>query len=347
MSALRLKVTVTETAEDQAARWALLRAQTALSSAKEAAFQAWLAQADGNGILYAEAAEALQVLADCAGAPEIGDMRREALSHSPASLSAGTRWPITAMAACAAAIGVLVTLTVSLAPSARFNLGWFAPATRSETYQTGVGERADVTLPDGSVAVLDTNSRIEVAYAYNERGVRLVRGQALFEVAKHQRAPFVVHAAGQAITAVGTKFNVRLQDAGMRLTLVEGRVRVEADARPRADAPRTEIPVSAGETLTLRGERLSKVSDPDPARDTRWSSGYAQFEDETLQDAVAEMNRYAQRPIRLEGDIGARYRVSGSFSTADPARFAQAMQAIFPLSADKDRGGGLVLRPRS
>ena len=61
------------------------------------------------------------------------------------------------------------------------------------------------------------------------------------------------------------------------------------------------------------------MADADPARDTLWSAGYVLFGDDSLQEAVAEMNRYTETPIHLQGDIGARYRVSGSFRTGDPA----------------------------
>ncbi len=43
-----------------------------------------------------------------------------------------------------------------------------------------------ITLPDGSIATLDTDSALKIGYTTAERGVRLLRGQALFEVAKHK-----------------------------------------------------------------------------------------------------------------------------------------------------------------
>src|SRR5690606_22582752 len=76
---------------------------------------------------------------------------------------------------------------------------WFAPA--PQHYATAVGERRTVTLEDGSVLVLNTNTAVEVRFRGNARRLALVRGEAQFDVRPDAQRPFTVTADGTAVTA--------------------------------------------------------------------------------------------------------------------------------------------------
>src|SRR5262249_55442924 len=92
---------------------------------------------------------------------------------------------------------------------------------------TGIGERSLVVLADGSKLTLNTSSAIHADFTGRERRVTLVRGEAYFDVAKDPTRPFIVTARSRNVIAVGTAFDVRLQDRQVKVTLVEGKVRVE------------------------------------------------------------------------------------------------------------------------
>src|SRR4029077_19161785 len=91
---------------------------------------------------------------------------------------------------------------------------------------TDIGERSLLVLADGSKVTLNTASAVHADYTGPERRVTLVRGEAFFDVAKDHTRPFVVSAGSRNVIAVGTAFDVRLQDRRVRVTLVEGKVRV-------------------------------------------------------------------------------------------------------------------------
>ncbi|HYG28420.1 MAG TPA: FecR domain-containing protein, partial [Caulobacteraceae bacterium] len=92
---------------------------------------------------------------------------------------------------------------------------------------TALGERRVVALEDGSRVELNTDSRIEVAYAEDQRRIVLLKGEALFEVAKDPSRPFVVMANGAEVRAIGTAFNIRLREKLVELTVTEGVVSVK------------------------------------------------------------------------------------------------------------------------
>jgi len=90
--------------------------------------------------------------------------------------------------------------------------------------QTAVGEQRSVVLGDGSLVTLNTSSSIEVHMAKDRRTVKLLAGEALFEVAHDTKRPFDVTTGDATVRAIGTQFNVDRRAASTTVTVVEGRV---------------------------------------------------------------------------------------------------------------------------
>jgi ferric-dicitrate binding protein FerR (iron transport regulator) len=95
-------------------------------------------------------------------------------------------------------------------------------------YATGIGQQSTITLADGSTVELDAKSQINVGSEDARRTVELVSGQALFRVTKNPNRPFIVRAANRQVVALGTAFDVRLDARSVRVTLLEGKVRVDS-----------------------------------------------------------------------------------------------------------------------
>jgi transmembrane sensor len=212
---------------------------------------------------------------------------------------------------------------------------------RPTVFVTGVGETRTLRLADGSRLSLDTDSRVEVLLEADRRRLVLRHGQALFDVASDPARPFVVRAGDLSVRAIGTQFDVRVLEGGARVTLVEGRVVVD-------DAAERRWTLAAGERLEAAGAGAAPVVArlaPDAmAAATSWTTGRLLFEATPLSEAVAEINRYAQEPIRLAAPGFETRPLSGSFDTGDPAAFAEAVAAIYGLRLART-DAGLVLRP--
>lgn len=94
--------------------------------------------------------------------------------------------------------------------------------------ETGIGERASVTLPDGSTASLNSESRLVYLpkhYNKKERNIHF-GGEGYFQVEHDKDIPFFINAQGLQVKVLGTKFNllVRKTDRTAELALEEGRV---------------------------------------------------------------------------------------------------------------------------
>ncbi|WP_051651048.1 FecR family protein [Brevundimonas bacteroides] len=317
-----------------AAAWAE-EARVGLTARRSAALEAWLDQSDLHRRAFDEVRAADEALLRHSSEPDLMALREAALRARPPRFGFGFE----RIAAALAALTLLVSgawWAVDRWPSAgRVEA---APA----VYRTEAGERSTVTLPDGSVATLNTASAMEVAYRRGERRVRLIEGQAIFAVAHDAEAPFSVRAGDHVVTATGTLFEVRLDDAGTRVALLEGGVRVAPVERSPRGSAVTLVP---GEVLTTSREGLVRVRHADVARLAEWRSGWVSFDDTALQDAVSEMNRYGGPRIVIADAEAARMRLSGVFRTGEPDRFARTAVEALPISMSSE-GGTIVLASR-
>jgi transmembrane sensor len=91
---------------------------------------------------------------------------------------------------------------------------------------TGTAELRDVILEDGSRVTLDASSAVAVDYAPDRRNVRLLSGEAFFEVAPSMQRPFVVTAGAVEVTVTGTAFDVATWQGGVAVSVRSGTVKV-------------------------------------------------------------------------------------------------------------------------
>ncbi|MCX2864613.1 FecR domain-containing protein [Paucibacter sp. PLA-PC-4] len=230
-----------------------------------------------------------------------------------------------------------------------------------DSYDTGIGEQRLVILRDGTRMSLNTSTRVQVELDQTQRRVRVEGGEAFFEVAKDASRPFVVQAAGTEVTATGTAFVVRLTPPGagasqaLDVTLVEGQVVVrEAERRIAAARIVQPIVMAPGERLRVRGDQgaggnASKAAPPQRDRPRMdqvlaWKRGEAVFDNASLPQALAEMNRYSATPIVADPSLAA-LRISGLFKTGDSAGFAQAVAKLHDLRV-RELPDRLELLPR-
>lgn len=336
---------------EEAIAWLARESEGRLTPEQQAQLDAWLTADPERPALYERVRGAVGAPNRYSAHPELMEMRSAAL----AAMRPRQRRPVWAAAAAVVAVAVLGTGWAALWPDTNPDVSRLeeaaAPLTpalnpNAAIYRTAVGERTSVKLPDGSVAVLNTDSVLKVAYTGRERGVRLVRGQALFQVAHNKRVPFQVYAGDRRITAVGTSFDVRLDDEDVKVVLVEGVVKVARLAKPSAPVTQ-QVTMSAGELLETGPTAAMTVRPADVAAQTSWQSGQLVFKSATLAEAVSEVNRYTDRPLAIADPSIAGYRVTGVFRTADPARFAAAVTEVLPVEIETGRDGALSLREKT
>lgn len=197
---------------------------------------------------------------------------------------------------------------------------------------TKVGEIRRVPLADGSVATINTASRIEVDLADTRRDIRLDAGEVWFQVAKDRRRPFTVAAGRARVRAVGTAFSVRRFAGGAEVLVTEGVVEAWADG---ADGHRIRLVAGQGAFVADNAAITSEPARPVTIeRALAWRGGKIDLVDKPLGEALAEFNRYNERQLVLGDPALAEERIDGVFWIGDPAGFAAAVQSAFDTQVD-------------
>jgi transmembrane sensor len=212
-------------------------------------------------------------------------------------------------------------------------------------------------LPDGSAAELNAGAEIAVQFTPEKRTVRLVRGEALFDVVEDADRPFVVAAGQIEIRAVGTAFAVRNAEDEIAVLVTKGQVAVQrADAGPRGSpaAPATVVQpiyLAAGRKMTIplastvAVPKATYVSPEELMEALAWRTRRVEFTSTPLREAVALFNR--QQPgkrLVVGDDATASLKITGVFWTDDPEGFSRLLVFSLGLKADTSAEGRIVLR---
>ncbi len=210
---------------------------------------------------------------------------------------------------------ILGVLAINFAPP------W--PDSGTKYYATEIGKIQIVSLPDGSKIHLNTNTVIEQNFSKEERRIKLLSGEAIFDVAHDESRPFKVYTPDGVIRAVGTRFAVRIGQDGVQVTVTEGRVALETQAALALDvgelAP-LPVLVSKGESAKIQRQepRATRfASNTNAAEQFAWTQGRLVFRDEVLQYVLAEVSRYTQVQINVADEALRLEKITGILQIGD------------------------------
>lgn len=293
----------------EAAHWFNLQRSGDMTLDDELRFHEWLDQSDAHRDAYRLVDRAWMIAGTIPQDPEmLGEPEPVAVRRSP--------WRrYLAMAA-----SLLLVVTVSWGVY-QMGVPGFGGA-KDQHFRTGVGQTTTVTLPEGSIVTLDSETEMRLHESPRERRVDLVGGRAFFRVAADPSRPFIVNAGGKSVRAIGTAFEVSFEHGNMVVTLAEGKVRVEEAAAGTGSgtdmAPGGQLVIGADHNWTLR-----RV---DVAKETSWTEGRLIFMRDPLSEAVAEMNRYSTRKLAFKDGKIPDKQVVGVFEAGDVDGFVKAME---------------------
>lgn len=345
--------------EREAALWLARRDAGAWGERQQVALDAWLDEAVAHRVAFLrlEAAweHTARLKALAAGASRDGVPPRGAWHDSPyfAPLF-GAAAPTTVPAPRAVRrsprprrrhLPGIVAACAMLAVMIAAGMVWreFVHVDRGE-WRTTAGAQQTVRLADGSIATLGGDSALRAALSRGERDLYLPRGEVFFDVAHDSSRPFVVHAAGYNVIAVGTRFDVRHGASGkLRVVVTRGLVRLQS----ADDSTQAPAMLPAGSIAMVDGGKvLIQQLSPEEADDRlAWRDGHAVFHGTPLADAVEEFNRYNARKIVIADPSLDALRVGGNFRLDNGAAFVRLLEQVFPVQAAQ-QGDRTVLTRR-
>lgn len=233
-------------------------------------------------------------------------------------------------------------------------------------YASAIGELQERKLVDGSVIHINTDSQVQVDYSDQVRKIRLLRGEAHFQVAPDSDWPFEVYAGKGRVKAVGTAFSVRLNTATIDVTVSHGRVDLASSLEaPLQNSPTSAAPTNAptqtaaqataprlqtiasldiGQTASFKNTAIShsaatasqldsidRLPPEQLERRLAWRTGYLVFKGEPLAHVVAEINRYTPISIEIADPTLQTLRVGGRFKVGELSAMLEVLETGFGI----------------
>jgi transmembrane sensor len=241
------------------------------------------------------------------------------------------------------------------AAAASIFLSWFFFRSYDDTgvkpinniVSTKEGDKASITLPDGSKVWLNGDSKITYEDFRNKTREVYLSGEAFFDVAKDKTKPFIIHTRTISLKVLGTAFNVRSYDneKETETALVHGSVEVTLRNRPDQ-----KILLKPGEKLLVKNTPVNtSLKFKKPKRDeatpiavltnmlyygtdsssveTSWTKNELVFNDEPLEKIALNLERWFNVQITIANENLKKVRYTATLEEDDKlADFLEALK---------------------
>ena len=333
------EITSRERLLDETSVW-IAKLDEGLPTEKEQQLDKWLKKSPSHRKAFVEMAEMwdkMEVLS------KLADLFPEPFNQDKGRLQNQRRW---LSASAVAAIILLIALPV-------FWGGFHSPLPEEKdptlvvsnmqgVYKTAIGEHRDLTLPDGTEIVLNTNTIVRVQYTDRQRLFFLEQGELNVDVAHDEGRPLSVFAGGKVVQAVGTAFNIELnENRQIELLVTDGKVLVEFQnaigwAEETVDPvvmPSSSRTVLEGQRLLLgQSEKVETIAPSDIEVTLSWRTGNLIFRGETLEEAIVEISRYNAVEFVFMDENLKKQRVVGLFKSDDVTGLLKTLRENFDVS---------------
>jgi transmembrane sensor len=222
-----------------------------------------------------------------------------------------------------------------------------------------VGGHQEVNLSDGTVLKLNTDSEIEIDFSRERRKVRLLRGEAFFQVAHDSDRPFIVYAGDKSVRAVGTAFVVRHLPKKFEVTVLEGKIELGhtpainpdvatgvAMNQPATGTPaqlpsspsKRPIQLKAGESITytdsIQTDVIVVVPEREIMRRLSWRNGLLDFSETPLAEVIEDMSRYTALQIEISDPELRDLKFGGIFRTDELQALFGALETTYDIKVE-------------
>lgn len=306
---------------EAAADWLIRLRASPDDAALAARFEDWLAARPEHQLAFDAQCRTWSLLGDLRSAPSgvrapPRAVPRAVSRTSPRRAVAVARPPRALPRRSVLTLGALAAgLAILLLPGVMLRMG--------ADHVTGTGETRTVTLEDGSSVTLGGDSALATRFAPGRRTVRLISGEAYFDVKPDPSRPFVVDAGEAEVRVLGTAFDVRLGAETAVVALARGAVQ----ATFGAEAARTMVP---GERLHYDTTSHAVTREQVPVEDIgAWRDGRLVVTDATVGEVVERIRRYHPAWIALPDAGLSSARVTGVYDLRHPDAALSALVEPF------------------
>lgn len=242
----------------------------------------------------------------------------------------------------------VATLLIGLFTGLVFMLEETPDISYQANYVTAIGELKEVELPDGSGIRLNTNSKANVTYEKKARFVRLLEGEAFFDISHDPDKPFIVYAGEVIVQAMGTAFTVYLKnDGSVEVTVIDGKIKLSSlpqDIMQEEEPDLAHLEHTESFGTYVKGQQailkdkievVAKLDIPQVEKELAWREGMLIFDNDPLEDVVREVSRYTPIKIVIVDAEIRDMKVGGFFPSGQTSIMLQTLENSFDIQVEE------------
>ncbi|TDF82912.1 FecR domain-containing protein [Pseudomonas sp. H9] len=295
---------------DAAIAWQLRLDSGSGSAEEHAEFAHWHAASEEHARAWMQLGMLDQRFSAAAGPA------RQALLQSRASLRQRVRKVGSGLASVVLVAGLLSWV------STYQSLGYWLADQRTAT-----GEQRSLRLTDGTLISLNTHSAVDIRFGEKERLIVLHEGEISIETGHKDDRPFVVATEDGRMRALGTRFLVKVEDQGTRLSVLQSAVA----AKPQDSGD--EQVLREGQQVLMSHDRLSEIAGLGIGADA-WTRGMLVVDNVRLEDLIDELGRYRTGHLGVAPEV-ANLRITGSFPLKDTDLALTSLLPTLPVQIEQ------------
>lgn len=193
--------------------------------------------------------------------------------------------------------------------------------------RTATGEQRVLRLADGTLINLNTHSALDVRFDDKQRRIVLQEGEILVETGHNDPRPFIVETREGNMRALGTRFLVKREAEGTRLSVLKSAVAAHPQATDEEQILRE------GQQVLMRRDGLGPTMALNPGADA-WTRGMLVVDNARLEDLVHELGRYRRGHLGIAPEV-ADLRITGSFPLHDTDKALNALLPTLPVQIEQ------------
>ncbi|WP_316818467.1 FecR family protein [Pedobacter nyackensis] len=208
--------------------------------------------------------------------------------------------------------------------------------------KTVKGQKLSVTLPDGTVAWLNSESVLRFPESFRGTFRKLeFSGEAYFSVAKDPSKPFIIHTANTKIQVLGTKFNLRALTAEKTtsVVVVEGKVQFSENSDKQGLILTAN---KRGVFENVSSEAIMKAEDVYTSKYIAWKNNELLLDNVTLEEAVRILESWYNVNITISRPALLRERYTGNFSNPTLKQVLESIGFAVKFSYRQERNNYIL-----
>jgi len=193
--------------------------------------------------------------------------------------------------------------------------------------RTATGEQRTLRLTDGTLINLNTHSALDIRFDEKQRRIVLQEGEILVETGHGDPRPFIVETREGSMRALGTRFLVKREETGTRISVLQSAVAAHAESDPQ------EQILHEGQQMLIRSDGLGPVMAVNLGADA-WTRGMLVVDNARLEDLVREIGRYRPGHLGVAPEA-ADLRITGSFPLRNTDLALNALLPTLPVQIEQ------------